>query len=78
MPNHEVQKDRPMWIGQYDGMQYPFYGNISHLAIVHCEADWSAATIEGTLTHPLDVIQHTLDMTYRQHTITHLLDMFCH
>lgn len=55
LPTHEVQRDRPMSVGQYDGMQYPFQGNISHLAFVHCEADWTAATIEGAVKTMMDV-----------------------
>ena len=55
-----------MWVGQYDGLQYPFYGNISHLAIVHCEADWSSATIEGITPPfsppPLLIPSYPLDM----------------
>ena len=55
LPSHNVQRERPMWVGQYDGAQYPLYGNVSHLAVVHCGADWTAATIDNAVKTMMDV-----------------------
>jgi len=36
---HEPQSDRPLIIGQFDGGAFPFYGNVSNVAVVKLERE---------------------------------------
>jgi hypothetical protein len=38
---HDPPSTRPFSVGRFGDGQFPFYGNISHLAVVHPNADWS-------------------------------------
>ena len=52
---HQVQKSRPLLVGQYDNSAFPFYGNISHLAFIHCHADWTASTVDDVVKSMMDI-----------------------
>ena len=52
---HQVQSNRPLLVGQYDDRAFPFYGNISHLAFIHCHADWTASTVEDVVKSMMDI-----------------------
>ena len=52
---HQVQLYRPLKVGHYDDGQFPFYGNISHLAFIHCDSDWKIETIEKVVKSMMDV-----------------------
>ena len=52
---HQVQSTRPLLVGQYDDSAFPFYGNISHLAFIHCHADWTASTVGDVVKSMMDV-----------------------
>lgn len=52
---HQVQLNRPIKVGQYDNGQYPFYGNISHLAFIHCDKSWKISTIGKVVESLMDV-----------------------
>lgn len=52
---HEVQTDLPLRVGQYDGGTFPLFGNISHLAFVHCLPDWSDSIMGNVVKSMMDV-----------------------
>ena len=52
---HQIQSNRPLRVGQYDQATFPLFGNISHLAFIHCEADWSSTTVEVAVKSMMDI-----------------------
>jgi Glycosyl hydrolase family 47/Concanavalin A-like lectin/glucanases superfamily len=52
---HEVQTDLPLRVGQYDGGTFPLYGNISHLAFVHCLPDWTDSIMGNVVKSMMDL-----------------------
>ena len=52
---HQIQTIRPFRVGQYDNAQYPLYGNVSHLAIIHCDNLWTKITIDVAVKNMMDI-----------------------
>lgn len=52
---HEVQTDLPLRVGQYDGGTFPFFGNISHLAFVHCLPEWTDSIMGNVVKSMMDL-----------------------
>lgn len=52
---HQVQLHRPLQVGQYGDGQFPFYGNLSHLAFIHCDSNWKIEIIEKVVKSMMDV-----------------------
>lgn len=58
MKPHSVQTSRPLIVGLY-GEDFPFYGNISHLAVIHYSSDMIA---------PDSVVKSMMDIKNIKHT----------
>lgn len=60
--SHEVQRSRPLLVGQYENSEFPFLGNLSHLAIVQPtnvnQEDSATANTQATLTDTVKSIMN--------------------
>lgn len=52
---HQLQRSRPLLIGQYDHSEFPLFGNISHFAIVHLSAQADSDSVAKNVRSVMNI-----------------------